>query len=68
MSTLTGNLTEFVMKPTLFVLVMLFSTLLTFFLVPVVYWAFAGLQTRFATTDEEQAGILTPEPAREKAS
>ncbi len=47
---------------------MLFSTLLTFFLVPVVYWAFAGLQTRFATTDEQQADILTPEPVREKAS
>ncbi len=48
---------------------MLFATLLTFFLVPVVYWAFAQLQARFESEEEEAdgLGVEAPEPARAQA-
>ena len=49
---------------------MVFSTLLTFFLVPVVYMAFAQLQARFEREAEEEAeglGAEAPEPASARA-
>ena len=48
---------------------MVFSTLLTFFLVPVVYLAFAHLQARFESKEEDEEGLgaEVPEPARAQA-
>ena len=49
---------------------MMFSTLLTFFLVPVVYLAFAQLQERFQREDEDEAdgfGAEVPEPTGAQA-
>jgi hydrophobe/amphiphile efflux-1 (HAE1) family protein len=52
---------------------MLFSTLLTFFLVPVVYLGFARLQARFGPVEEHPvlagaSGMLATETAREKSA